>query len=160
MLETSMGVVSGASRPRTRRHGSRDERHMVSEQPRGEVEEYLGQVPSFIEALPEPAVDHGWGMMRDFQLAETELSGREKALVGLGAAAAIQCPYCIHFHKAEATMEGASEAELTEAIGTASTVRYFSTVLHGSEVDVDAFEREADQIVEYVEQQQAAPGDD
>ncbi|WP_227131175.1 carboxymuconolactone decarboxylase family protein [Halorubellus salinus] len=133
---------------------------MASAQTRGEVEEYLGQVPSFIEGLPEAAADHGWGMMRDFQLAETELSGREKALVGLGAAAAIQCPYCIHFHKAEAKIEGASEAELTEAVGTASGVKYFSTVLHGSEIDLDAFERETEQIVEYVEQQQAAPGDD
>ncbi|MFC6953286.1 carboxymuconolactone decarboxylase family protein [Halorubellus litoreus] len=133
---------------------------MVSAQTRAEVEEHLGQVPSFIEALPEAAADHGWGMMRDFQLGETELSGREKALVGLGAAAAIQCPYCIHFHKAESTMEGASDAELTEAVGIASGVRYFSTVLHGSEIDLDAFERETEQIVEHVEGQQAAPGDD
>jgi AhpD family alkylhydroperoxidase len=133
---------------------------MVSQQTRNEVEDYLGHVPSFIEALPDPAADHGWGMMRDLDLAETELPTREKALVALGAAAAIQCPYCIHFHRAESKMEGVTDEQLEEAIGVSSTVRYFSTVLHGAEVDLEDFERETADIVEYVEQQQAAAGDD
>ncbi|NHN40645.1 carboxymuconolactone decarboxylase family protein [Halorubellus sp. JP-L1] len=133
---------------------------MVSEHTRSELEEYIGQVPSFIEALPESAADHAWGMMRDLELSETDLPTREKALVGLGAAAAIQCPYCVHFHRAESKMEGVTDDELSEAIGVASTVRYFSTVLHGTEIDMDEFERETAEIVEYVEQQQAAPGDD
>lgn len=133
---------------------------MVSEQTRSELEEHLGQVPSFIEALPEEATDHAWGMMRDLELSETDLPTREKALVGLGAAAAIQCPYCVHFHRAESKMEGVTAEELSEAIGVASTVRYFSTVLHGTEIDLDEFERETAEIVEYVEGQQAAPSDD
>ena len=94
--------------------------------------------------------------MRDFQFGETELPAREKALVAVGAAAAMGCPYCIHFHKEEAKLAGVTEAGLSEAVNTAATVRYFSTVLHGTEVDVDEFARETAETVEYIEEQEAA----
>lgn len=134
---------------------------MVSTETRAEIEEYLGQVPSWIEALPEEAADYSWQIVRDLQLGETELEQREKALVALGAAVAIQCPYCTHFHKAEAQLEEVTDVELTEAIAVASDVRYFSTVLHGAEVDHEEFVAETDAIVEHITSQQAAaPSDD
>jgi AhpD family alkylhydroperoxidase len=132
---------------------------MVSDTTRNELEEYLGTVPSFIEELADPAADHSWGIMRDLELADTELPTREKALVGLGAAAAIQCPYCVHFHREESKMEGVSEEGLKEAVNVASTVRYFSTILHGAEVDMDDFAAETAHIVDHVEEQQATADD-
>lgn len=133
---------------------------MVTQNTKAEIEEYLGQVPSFIEALPEASADHAWAQMRDLELAETELPSREKALIALGAAAAIQCPYCIHFHRKETEMEGVSEDGLQEAIAVASTVRYFSTVLHGAEVGMEDFTSETAAIMAHVEKQQAAADDD
>ena len=134
---------------------------MVSTETQTEIEEYLGQVPSWIAALPESAADHSWKTIRDLQLEETDLEQREKALVALGAAAAIQCPYCIHFHTEEAKLEEVTDAELSEAVAVAGNVRYFSTVLHGAEVDQEAFESETSEIVEHVKDQQAAaPSDD
>lgn len=130
---------------------------MISDTTRGEIEEYMGQVPTWLDALSEPAADHSWGIVRDLELGETTLEGREKALVALGAAAAMNCPYCIHFHSEEAKLEGVTEAGLTEATNVAATVRYFSTVLHGAEVEMDAFREETAEIVEYIEQQEAAP---
>lgn len=133
---------------------------MVSAETQDELEQYLGQVPSFIEALADPAVDHSWGIMRDLELEETELPNREKALVGLGAAAAIQCPYCIHFHTEEAKLHGVTEEELKEATNVSGAVRYFSTILHGAEEDMDEFVEETAEIVEHVRSQQTAAGDD
>jgi len=132
---------------------------MVSDDTRGEIEETLGQVPSWIANLAEPASDHSWAVARDFQLGETELSAREKALVGVGVAAAISCPYCAHFHKAEARMEGVTDDELAEAVTMASATEYFSTVLHGSEVELEDFVEETTEIFEYLEEQQAASAD-
>jgi len=129
---------------------------MVSTDTQTEIEEVLGQVPSWIEALPEASADHSWKIVRDLQLSETELTNREKALVGVGAASAIQCPYCIHFHTEEAKLDGVNETELEEAVGVASNVRYFSTVLHGADVDYDAFVDETAELVEHIEDQQAA----
>lgn len=129
---------------------------MVSDRTRGEIEEYLGQVPSWLEALADPAADHSWGVVRDLELGETTLPSREKALVALGAAAAMNCPYCIHFHTEEAKLEEVSDEGLAEAANVAANVRYFSTILHGAEVDMDAFTAETAEIVEHIEEQQAA----
>ena len=129
---------------------------MVSMQSRKEIEETLGQVPSWLEALSEPAADHSWGVVRDLELSETELPNREKALVAVGAASAMNCPYCVRFHREEAKLEGVTDEELTEAVNVAAGVRYFSTILHGAEVDIDEFEDETTEIVEYIKDQQAA----
>lgn len=134
---------------------------MESTEMREEIEEYLGLVPSWIEALPEEAAANSWMTVRDLQLGETKLEGREKALVGLGAAAAIQCPYCIHFHTEEAKLEEVTDEELSEAIAVAGNVRLFSTVLHGSQTEYEDFVDETAEIVEHVKDQQAAaPSDD
>ncbi|KDE58028.1 alkylhydroperoxidase [Halostagnicola sp. A56] len=133
---------------------------MVSNDTADEIQEYLGVVPSWIEALPDAAADHSWNVVRDLQLGETDLTRREKALVGVGASAAIQCPYCIHFHREEAKLEEVTEAELAEAFALAGNVRYFSTVLHGVEMDHEEFEAETESIVDHINEQQAQAADD
>jgi len=133
---------------------------MKSEQTVQEVEKTLGQVPGFMEILAEPASDHSWGIFRDLLLGETELSPREKALVGVSAAAATQCPYCTYFHKEEARFADVSEAGIEEAINLAGNTRYFSTLLHGNEYEHDDFVAETDEIFEYVREQTEAAADD
>lgn len=133
---------------------------MVSQNTKAELEEYLGRVPSFIETLPDVAADHAWAHMRDLEFGETELPMREKALIGLGAAAAIQCPYCIRFHRSEAEMAGVSDDGLKEAIAVAGEVRYFSSALHGGEIEMEEFTNETAAIMSHVEKQQAAADDD
>ncbi|WP_049896988.1 carboxymuconolactone decarboxylase family protein [Natrialba chahannaoensis] len=126
-----------------------------------EIEQTLGQVPSWMEHIAAPADDHSWGLFRDLSLGETELSPREKALIGVGVAAAISCPYCTHFHREEARLADVSEAELEEAVSLASTTRYFSATLHGNEMDMDEFTAETAEIVDHLkEQEAAAAGDD
>lgn len=132
---------------------------MVSNKTRTEIESMLGQVPSWIEGLSEPAADHSWGIVRDLELGETTLPPRDKALISLGAAAAMQCPYCTHFHTEQAKVEGASDEEITEAVNLASTLRYFSTVLHGAQADYDEFVTETAGIVEHVKKQRGAAGE-
>ncbi|WP_440769629.1 carboxymuconolactone decarboxylase family protein [Natronorubrum sp. DTA28] len=129
---------------------------MVSTQTQQEIEQTLGQVPSWMNQLAEPASDHSWGIFRDLTLGETELTPREKALVGVGVAAAVGCPYCSHFHREEARLAEVSDDELEETVTIAGTTRYFSTVLHGSEIELDDFVDETDEIVDYLKEQEAA----
>lgn len=126
---------------------------MVSQSTQNEIETYLGQVPSWLAELSEPAADHSWALVRDLQFEETSLTSREKALVGLSAASAIQCPYCSHFQGSKAGLEGVTDLELTEAVNLAASIRYFSTVFHGAEIDHDDFVDETAEIVEHVEAQ-------
>lgn len=133
---------------------------MVSEQTRQEIEDTLGQVPDWMGVLSEPAADHSWGLFRDLGLGDTELSEREKAIAGVSAAAVMKCPYCTYFHKKEAQLAGMNEDEIKEAVNLAGETSYFSTLLHGNEVDHDDFVAETDEIFDYVSDQEPAPADD
>jgi len=133
---------------------------MATQQTVQEIEETLGQLPGWMERLSEPASDHSWGIFRDLLLGETELSPREKALVGMSAAAATGCPYCTYFHKEEARFAGVSEDEIVETINVASTTEYFSTLLHGNEYDHDTFVAETDAMFDHLREQGMAHADD
>ena len=134
---------------------------MVSQQSRQEMEEVLGQVPSFMQHLAESAGDHSWGLFRDLELGEdTDLSPREKALIGVGVASAISCPYCTYFHKDEARLSGVTDDELTEAVNLGAGTRYFSTILHGNEIALDDFKAECDDIAAHIKEQHGAAADD
>jgi AhpD family alkylhydroperoxidase len=133
---------------------------MVSKATQREIEEMLGQVPNWMDSIAEPASEHSWGLFRDLGLGEeTELSPREKALIGVGVAAATSCPYCTYFHTEEARLSGATDEELEETVNLAADTKYFSTILHGNEIDLAGFKTETDEIVTHIEEQQAAADD-
>ncbi|WP_336035334.1 carboxymuconolactone decarboxylase family protein [Halobacterium yunchengense] len=133
---------------------------MATKQTAREIEDTLGTVPEWMEALAAPASDHSWGIFRDLLLGETELSPREKALVGVSAAAVMKCPYCAYFHAEEARFAGVSEPEIGEAVNVAGVTSYFSTVLHGNEYDEDDFVSETGEVFEYLREQAGAAADD
>ena len=59
--------------------------------------------------------------MKTLQLnPHTALPGRTKELVGLGVAAQIPCKYCIYAHTEFAKLNGASDAEVGEAVAMAA----------------------------------------
>lgn len=126
---------------------------MDSNDTRAEMEEYLGIVPGWMETIPPAASEHSWGVFRDLVLGETELTAREKSLIGVGVAAAIGCPYCSHFHGQEASLADVGESEREEAVAVAGSTRYFSTLLHGNETDLDEFRDETTEIVEHIRTQ-------
>jgi AhpD family alkylhydroperoxidase len=59
-------------------------------------------------------------------------------------AAQIPCRYCVYAHMKGARAQGASEAEIREAVATAADVRQWSTVLNGMNYDFEAFKAEID----------------
>ena len=64
-------------------------------------------------------------------LEEGALTKREKALIGLAVAHAIQCPYCIDAFAQSSLETGANTEQMTEAIHVASSVRGGATLIHG-----------------------------
>jgi len=63
--------------------------------------------------------------------AEGELSGREKALIALAVAHAIQCPYCIDAYTQSCLEKGSNKAEMTEAVHVAAAIRGGAPLVHG-----------------------------
>lgn len=59
------------------------------------------------------------------------LSEREKSLIALGVAHAIQCPYCIDAYTQDALEKGADLEQMTEAVHVASAIRSGASLVHG-----------------------------
>ncbi len=64
-------------------------------------------------------------------LQQGVLTRREKVLIGLAVAHAIQCPYCIDAYTKSCLEEGMSLEHVTEAIHVASAVRGGASLIHG-----------------------------
>jgi alkylhydroperoxidase/carboxymuconolactone decarboxylase family protein len=62
---------------------------------------------------------------------EGVLTKREKALVALGVAHAVQCPYCIEAYTQACLEQGMSLEHITEAVHVASALRGGASLIHG-----------------------------
>src|SRR5512147_1244055 len=63
--------------------------------------------------------------------AEGELTEREKSLIALAVAHAVQCPYCIDAYTQSCLEKGSNKAEMTEAIHVAAAIRGGASLVHG-----------------------------
>ena len=63
--------------------------------------------------------------------AEGSLTEREKALIALGVAHAVQCPYCIDAYTQACLENGSNLEEMTEAVHVACAIRGGAALVHG-----------------------------
>ena len=63
--------------------------------------------------------------------AEGALSAREKALIALEVAHAVQCPYCIDAYSQECLEKGSDLEQMTEAVHVAVAIRGGASLVHG-----------------------------
>lgn len=62
---------------------------------------------------------------------DSALSAKEKALIALAVAHAVQCPYCIDAYSSDAFEKGWSEAQMMEAVHVAAAIRGGASLVHG-----------------------------
>ena len=63
--------------------------------------------------------------------ADGALSAREKSLIALAVAHAVQCPYCIDAYSRDSLEKGADLDQMTEAVHVAAAIRGGATLVHG-----------------------------
>jgi 4-carboxymuconolactone decarboxylase len=63
--------------------------------------------------------------------AEGELTEREKSLIALAVAHAVQCPYCIDAYTRACLEKGSNLGEMTEAVHVANAIRGGASLVHG-----------------------------
>jgi AhpD family alkylhydroperoxidase len=116
-----------------------------------EMESALGTVPPFIDLLPEGAQAGAWEFMKGSSgNPNGEIPAKYRELIALGVAAQIPCAYCAYAHTAFAKAHGATDAEVQEAIAYAAEVRLWSTVLNGSQYNMDEWQAKIDGILDHV----------
>ena len=62
---------------------------------------------------------------------EGALTAREKSLIALAVAHAVQCPYCIDAYSTDTLEKGCTEEQMMEAIHVAAAIRGGSSLVHG-----------------------------
>lgn len=63
--------------------------------------------------------------------AEGALTAREKSLIALAVAHAVQCPYCIDAYSKDALEKGSNLDEMTEAVHVSAAIRGGASLMHG-----------------------------
>ena len=70
--------------------------------------------------------------------ADGALSAREKSIVALAVAHAVQCPYCIDAYSRDALEKGADLDQMTEAVHVAAAIRGGASLVHGVQMRAHA----------------------
>ena len=65
---------------------------------------------------------------------EGSLSRREKSLIALAVAHAVQCPYSIDAYTEDCLEKGYNPAQLTEAVHVAAAIRGGASLMHGMQM--------------------------
>jgi alkylhydroperoxidase/carboxymuconolactone decarboxylase family protein len=86
----------------------------------------FGNISEFQQNLGGKFFDYYGEVFKD-----SELSAREKSLIALAVAHAVQCPYCIDAYSSDAYEKGWSEAQMMEAVHVACAIRGGSSLVHG-----------------------------
>ena len=66
--------------------------------------------------------------------ADGALSAREKSLIALAVAHAVQCPYCIDQYTQDCQQKGADFEQMTEALHVAVAIRGGASLVHGMQM--------------------------
>src|SRR4051794_7570603 len=62
------------------------------------------------------------------------LSEREKSLIALAVAHAVQCPYCIEAYSSDCLEKGSNEEQMMEAVHVACAIRGGASLVHGTQM--------------------------
>jgi AhpD family alkylhydroperoxidase len=105
------------------------------------------EAPEFMKQIyPEQGLKPAWEEFQAVMNPKGALDGKTKELFGLAVAAQIPCEYCIYYHTKAAKADGATDAQIKEALASAALVREWSTMLNGSSYDRQKFQQQVDSI--------------
>jgi len=86
----------------------------------------FGNVAEFSPDLAKKFFDYYGDVFK-----EGALTAREKSLIALAVAHAIQCPYCIDAYTSGSLEKGADEEQMMEAIHVSAAIRGGASLVHG-----------------------------
>jgi AhpD family alkylhydroperoxidase len=125
---------------------------------RADIAKTLGFVPRFFQVMANAAVGGAWGEMKGLQLnPNTALPGKMKELIGLAVAAQVPCQYCTYAHTEFAKLNGASEAEVAEAVAVGALARQMSAYTNGLQVDEATFRADLRRMLDNAKKPSNAP---
>lgn len=115
---------------------------MTREKVYKEIKEMFGLVPSMFEMVPSGTLEQEWQLFKKVQFEKGAIPNKYRELIGLAISSVTKCKYCIFFHTEIAKLNGASEAEIEDALHYAKSSVGWSTYISGHQLDFDKFKKE------------------
>lgn len=120
-----------------------------------DIEATFGSVPDFLRLYPPSGLPGAWSMMKRSLLGSEGISTKERALIALAVSSQVPSAQCVEDYTKMAKQNGATDAQIQEAVAMAAVTRAASTILNGSQIDLAAFKKETDGIIAHVKRQSA-----
>jgi AhpD family alkylhydroperoxidase len=118
-----------------------------------EIENAWGIVPTSFKTVSDSSLEFEWRLTKLVQTEPGAIPNKYRALMGLAMAAATRCRYCTFFHTEMAKLNGATDAEIEDALNIAKTSAGWSALLNGSKPDFEQFKAEVMSIVQHARTQ-------
>jgi AhpD family alkylhydroperoxidase len=115
-----------------------------------EIKEMFGIVPSFFKLVPDSTLELEWRLMKKVQFDEGPIPNKYRELIGIAISGITKCRYCALFHTEIARLNGATDAEIEDAVHYAKSSAGWSTYINGLQVDYDTFKEEVKTACNYV----------
>lgn len=119
-----------------------------------EMKEMLGVVPSMFKEIPDSTLELEWRLFKQVQFEPGPIPNKYRELIGLGISAVTKCKYCLFFHTELAKLNGATQAEIEDAIHYAKSSVGWSAYMSGHQLNFDKFKKEILHACEYVKKKE------
>ena len=86
----------------------------------------FGKITEFQKEYGEKFFDYYGSVFK-----EGALTAREKSLIALAVAHAVQCPYCIDAYTVDTMEKGCDEEQMMEAVHVAAAIKGGAALVHG-----------------------------
>lgn len=121
-----------------------------------EIEAMFGLVPSFFKEVPDSSLELEWKLFKRVQFDEGPIPNKYRELIGLAIAATTKCRYCALYHTEVAKLNGATDAEIEDAVHYAKSSAGWSAYINGLQIDYENFRDEVLRACEHVRKQMRA----
>jgi AhpD family alkylhydroperoxidase len=115
-----------------------------------EIEQMFGLVPGMFKTIPDSSLELEWQLFNRVQFDEGPIPNKYRELIGVAVAAVSKCRYCSYYHTELAKLNGASEAEIEDAVHYAKSSAGWSAYINGLQLDYKEFTSEVDRACEHV----------
>ena len=115
-----------------------------------EIEQMFGVVPGMFKAVPDSSLELEWQLFKRVQLEDGPIPNKYRELIGVAVAAVTKCRYCAYFHTEVAKLNGATDAEIEDAVHYAKSSAGWSTYINGLQLDYTTFKAEVDTACRHV----------
>jgi AhpD family alkylhydroperoxidase len=134
----------------------KEDQEMKREDIYQQIKEMFGVVPEMFKVVPDSSLEMEWQLFKRVQFDEGPIPNKYRELIGVAVSAIAKCHYCSFYHTEVAKLNGATDAEIEDAVHYAKSSAGWSTYVNGLQLDFNQFKNDVLNACKHVRSLQAA----